>query len=222
MKATFVSATAPDRHLVSKGIETPEDLIVYVARVSNPDNQFGENRERLLRYLIRNKHWSPFEMVDITLEIETGLDIAAQILRHRSMSFQQFSLRYAESELQFEHREARSQDHKNRQASHDDLPEETKEWFLAANAHVQGLASALYEQALERGIAKECARSLLPVSTTTRLYMKGSVRSWIHYLQVRLDPTTQKEHRDVAQAAYEELSDLCPNIFQAAFPEEEA
>lgn len=219
MKVSLVSVTEPNATLVSQGIVTPEDLIVYAARVSSPNNQFGEGRDRLLKYLIRHKHWSPFEMVDATLEIETGRDIAAQILRHRSFSFQEMSQRYQDvSFLGFEPREARSQDHKNRQASHDDLPPEIQWWFTDANNRVRGLASTLYDEAIKKGIAKECARSLLPLSTTTRLYMKGSIRSWIHYLQVRLDPSTQKEHREVAQAAFDVLSDLCPTVFTVAFP----
>lgn len=186
-------------HLVSV---TPraEDLIVYCARVSSPQNQTNLlTAPKLLRFLIDHKHWSPFEMADMTVEIETSRAIAAQLLRHKSFSFQEFSQRYAEADLGFETHEARRQDAKNRQASIDDLPASTREWFANAQLLTQDSCLATYREALEHGIAKELARFLLPLSTTTRLYMKGSARSWIHYLEVRLDRATQKEHRDIAK-----------------------
>lgn len=198
---------------------TAEDLMVYTARVSSPQNQANLNTgPRLLRYCIRNGHWSVFEQADMTLEIETSRAISAQILRHRSFSFQEFSQRYAEA-TGFEMYEARRQDLKNRQNSTDDLPKETKEWFQAAQVSIQEHAKELYERALEKGIAKECARFLLPMSATTRVYMKGSVRSWIHYIQVRADPSTQKEHREIAEEALRIMKNQFPMV--AAALEEE-
>jgi thymidylate synthase (FAD) len=188
-----------------------EDLMVYTARVSSPQNQANLNTgARLLRYCMKNGHWSVFEQADMTVEIETSRAISAQILRHRSFSFQEFSQRYAEV-TGFEIYPARRQDQKNRQNSTDDLPEFTKEWFIAAQESIQRHARQLYEDALKSGVAKECARFLLPMSATTRLYMKGSVRSWIHYFKVRGDPSTQQEHREIAQAIQEQL-------FNPAFP----
>lgn len=205
MNVKFVSITQPvptaDAGPATPGPTTAEELIVYTARVSNPSNQNNfETAPKLLSYLIRNKHWSPFEMVDMTVEIETSRAIAAQILRHRSFSFQEFSQRYSAATLGYEPTTARRQDTKNRQASHDDLPEETKVWFETTQGALFYDAEYAYQKALGMGIAKECARMLLPLSTTTRLYMKGSARSWLHYLQVRTDPGTQAEHREVAEA----------------------
>lgn len=212
MKVSLVSLTS----WCNGTCNSPEDLIVYTARVSNPSSQeAGENNEKLIQYLIRNKHWSPFEMVDMTIEIETSRAIAAQILRHRSFSFQEFSQRYAAADLGFERYEARRQDVKNRQNSIDDMDEETKKWFASAQYGVEGLSEELYNKALDKGIAKEQARMLLPLSTRTRLYMKGSVRSWIHYLEARLDPTTQKEHRDVALSIARIFTDAFPIIAAA-------
>lgn len=191
---------------------SPEEFIVYTARVSNPSNQTNtETAPKLLRYLIDHKHWSPFEMVDMTLEIETSRAIAAQILRHRSFSFQEFSQRYADvSELGFEDVEPRRQDLKNRQNSVDDLPDGLREAFRFKQRETNRRALENYQWALSAGVAKEQARMFLPLSTTTRLYMKGSVRSWLHYFEARLDPGAQKEHRDVARAAWD--------IFSYEFP----
>jgi thymidylate synthase (FAD) len=175
----------------------PEEIISYCARVSNPKNQNNfDTAPALLKYCIENKHWSPFEMCDMTIEVITSRAIAQQIIRHR-FSFQEFSQRYAKV-LNNVIYDARRQDETNRQNSIDDLPEDTKDWFKASQAKVWGDSTLLYEEALKRGIAKECARFLLPLNTQTTLYMKGSVRSWIHYLMVRTDPSTQKEHRDIA------------------------
>ena len=177
----------------------PEEIISYCARVSNPKNQSNFNTAPgLLKYCIENRHWSPFEMCDMTIEIITSRAIAQQILRHRSFSFQEFSQRYAKV-LNYVNYDARRQDEKNRQNSIDDLPEDTKNWFIASQARVWGDSTLLYEEALKRGIAKECARFLLPLNTQTTLYMKGSIRSWVHYLQVRTDVSTQKEHREIAE-----------------------
>lgn len=211
MRVEFVSVTeSPER--------SAEELIVYTARVSNPAGQDkNDTAPRLLKYLIDHKHWSPFEMVDLTLEIETSRAIAAQILRHRSFSFQEFSQRYAEASLGFEFAEgsARRQDLKNRQNSIQDLDYATLKWFDDVLMGVQLHAEDLYKRALEKGIAKECARFLLPLSTTTRLYMKGSVRSWIHYLQIRTAPETQLEHREVAEDARVIFNERFPNVATA-------
>lgn len=178
-----------------------EEIVSFVARVSNPSNQNNfETSNKLLGYLIRNKHWSPFEHVHLTLEIVTSRGIAAQILRHRSFVFQEFSQRYAQANS-FLVYDARRQDQKNRQNSIDDMPQEDREWFSNAQKQVVDTSSKLYEEALQRGIAKEQARFLLPLSTETRLYMTGNARSWLHYIELRSANGTQKEHADIALAA---------------------
>lgn len=210
MRVSLVSLTQPEIfHRENDERLTPEELIAYTARVSNPSNQMNnETSPRLLRYLIKHGHWSPFEMVDMTVEVETSRAIAAQILRHWSFSFQEFSQRYAAaSGLGFERHRARRQDTKNRQNSIDDLPEETIEWFDQAQQMVEALASKLYQEALDRGIAKEQARFLLPLSTKTKIYMKASVRDWIHYFAARSTffpngKGAQREHSEVADEIY--------------------
>lgn len=206
-------------HLVNGESITPEQLIVYMARVSNPNNQeMFETAPKLLKYLIKNKHWSPFEMVDMTVEIETSRAIAAQILRHKSFSFQEFSLRYSPvGYISVENEQCipRSQDIKNRQNSIDDLSSDTKQWFLDKQSELHKASMDVYNEALLKGIAKECARMVLPLSTKTKIYMKGSIRSWIHYFLVRCDVATQKEHRDVALAAQSIMNEYFPNIKDA-------
>lgn len=187
-----------------------EEIISYIARVSNPSNQMNmETAPKLLGYLTKNKHWSPFEHVSFTLEIETSRAIAAQILRHRSFVFQEFSQRYAVAN-DFMVYEARRQDNKNRQNSIDDMSEEDKEWFKQAQEDVCDKSQELYNEALRRGIAKEQARFLLPLSTKTKIYMTGNVRSWLHYIELRSSNGTQKEHMDIAVAAKE--------VFKVEFP----
>lgn len=183
-------------------LETPQQLIAYCARVSNPANQNShETADRLIKYLIRNAHWSPLEMVDVTLEIEIPRDIGRQILRHASFRFQEFSQRYAEALGFCLPREARLQDATNRQNSLPTLDTELTTWWHNTQLKHIAMAQVDYEEALARGIAKECARVILPEGLTmSRMYMKGSIRSWIHYLAVRQDPTTQKEHRALALA----------------------
>ncbi len=192
----------------SPEFDTPEQLMVYCARVSSP-RQTDENYEGLLAYCIKNQHWSIFELADMTVEITTTRAIAPQILRHRSFSFQEFSQRYAKA-TGIEVYEARRQDVKNRQNSINNIGKLTKEWFEAAQKEVAELSFELYNQAIEGGIAKECARVLLPLGTTTKLYMKGSIRSWIHYLQIRTAEHTQKEHRDIALAIQEIFTENFP------------
>jgi thymidylate synthase (FAD) len=192
------------------------DLIAFCARVSNPGNQYNtKTSEKLIKYLIKHKHWSPFEMADATIEIETTRDIAHQILRHRSFSFQEFSQRYADptKDMKFEIRETRLQDQENRQNSIETGDETLKwQWEKLQQGAIEN-ARAAYEWAIGNGIAKEVARAVLPEgNTTTRLYMKGSIRSWIHYIEVRTDPTTQKEHREVAMACARELAKIFPMI----------
>lgn len=173
-----------------------EKLIAYCARVSSK-NQDNPDISKLLGYCIDHKHWSVFETSYMTIEIETSRAISAQILRHRSFTFQEFSQRYAET-VDFITYEARRQDKKNRQNSIDDMSIEDRHWFNIAQDRVQTLCASLYLDALDKGIAKEQARFLLPMSSKTKLYMTGNIRSWIHYLDLRCDKDTQKEHRDIA------------------------
>lgn len=196
-------------------IVTPEGLITYVARVSNPTNQANEeSAPKLIRYLIKNKHWSPFELVHMTVEINTSRAIAQQILRHRSFSFQEFSQRYSTATEIVKYK-ARRQDVKNRQNSIDDLPAAVQEEFEDLQTDVREICLNNYSRALELGIAKEQARFLLPLSTATTLYMSGSVRSWIHYIQLRTDPSTQLEHREIANEIYGIFSHHFPNVSAA-------
>lgn len=185
-----------------------EALMAYCARVSSP-HQDNPEYSKLLSYCIKHGHWSVFEQADMTVEITTSRAIATQILRHRSFCFQEFSQRYAAA-TEFEYPAARRQDDKNRQSSHDDLSKEDKAWWEGVVLINIAFLETAYEEALERGIAKECARMILPLCTQTKLYMKGNVRSWIHYLQVRTGPETQLEHREIALAIKE--------IFDAQFP----
>lgn len=178
---------------------SPEELIMYCARVSAPQNQTS-GKPGLLKYCTREGHWSIFEMCNMVLEIETSRAISAQILRHRSFSFQEFSQRYAKVQGMKVY-PARSQDHKNRQNSNDDMSEDDKEWFDITQKALQEDAQTLYDQALNSGIAKEQARFLLPMASTTRLYMQGNIRSWIHYIDLRCGNGTQKEHQDIAKQA---------------------
>jgi thymidylate synthase (FAD) len=184
-----------------------------MARVSNPENQ--DNKEtagKLVKYLVKNKHWSPLDMVDMCVEIETTRDIARQILRHRSFYFQEFSQRYAEVQS-FELSDCRMQDGKNRQNSLETEDLALKYWWEGAQKRVLGDARFMYESALKKGIAKEVARKLLPEGLTmSKMYMKGTLRNWIHYLEVRCDPSTQKEHREVALLVKEQLLKCYPTM----------
>lgn len=202
---------------MTQGVDgmSAEDIVAYTARVSNPStqNQF-ETAPKLIAYLIRNKHWSPFEMVNVTIEIVTSRAIAAQILRHRSFVYQEFSQRYSEVTNNIYY-EARRQDVKNRQNSIDDMSSDVKDWFSEAQLKVWDSASTLYKEALQKGIAKEQARFLLPLSTQTKLYMNGSIRSWLHYVDLRSANGTQKEHRDIALACKDIFLKHFPNISEA-------
>jgi len=193
-----------------------QDLVAFCARVSNPSNQHNtETNERLIHYLTKNQHWSPLEMVSICLEIETTRDIARQILRHRSFSFQEFSQRYAVADLGFEHREARIQDAKNRQNSIEIEDEIMQENWSMVQERVAKTAETAYNWAIENGIAKEQARAVLPEGmTVSRLYMNGTLRSWVHYIQLRSGNGTQKEHREVAMKCAEAIAPIFPMIME--------
>jgi thymidylate synthase (FAD) len=198
------------------GHMTANEFIAYVARVSNPSNQNNAmTAPKLLKYLAKHKHWSPFEMVDVVMEINTTRDIGRQVLRHRSFSFQEFSQRYADptKDLGFATREARLQDQKNRQNSIEtDDVKLAKDWEWLQLA-LQNKAKEAYSWAIEHGIAKEQARAVLPEGLTmSRMYMKGSLRSWIHYCQVRMDPSTQKEHRELALDAWYQITEVFPSL----------
>lgn len=207
MNVRLIAVTNPLIEIQNEKL-TPEGLIAYCARVSSP-HQETLDYEKLLAYCIKNRHWSIFEMVDMTVEIITSRAISPQILRHRSFVFQEFSQRYAKVQ-DFEDYSPRRQDIKNRQHSISDLDASTVDWFSDAQKEIRTLCVEKYTDALEKGIARECARMLLPLNTQTKLYMKGSIRSWIHYIEVRTDSSTQKEHRDIAEAVRE--------IFIAEFP----
>jgi len=206
MKVELVSFTQPAGKLKDTDIKDAKDLIAYCARVSNPANQMNVgSADKLIRYLKKNRHWSPFELVDVTLEIETTRDIARQILRHRSFCFQEFSQRYSDvTELGdhvFEYSDARIQDPKNRQNSIESDDQALIDWWRFRQVDIALAAKAIYHEALNRGIAKEVARKVLPEGLTkSRLFMKGSIRSWIHYLEVRGPGSgTQLEHMRVAE-----------------------
>ena len=189
--------------------------IAYMARVSNPDNQDNPEYAKLIGYLMKHKHWSPFEMVNACLEITTTRDIARQILRHRSFSFQEFSQRYAVADG-YEYAEARLQDNKNRQNSIEVEDRELQRYWNELQIDVLVQAKRSYEAALKAGIAKEVARKVLPEGiTTSKMYMNGTLRSWLHYISVRTDPSTQKEHRVVAEQCKELLAKEFPKVMEA-------
>ena len=205
-----------DETIREQGIEWPEDLIAFCARVSNPSNQFNtETADKLIAYLLRKKHFSPFEMVNVVLEINTTRDIARQILRHRSFTFQEFSQRYADptQSLEFVYREARFQDAKNRQNSIEVDDSKLQSMWLEQQKEVAMLAYTVYKWAIDNGIAKEVARCVLPEGMTeSKLYVNGTLRSFIHYLDIRTGEETQKEHREIARACAEAISQIFPTI----------
>ena len=214
MKVTLVSSSQPSTELASQGIVNAQELVAYCARVSNPANQTNtDTSEKLIRYLIKHKHWSPLEMVSACLEIETTRDIARQILRHRSFAFQEFSQRYAVADLGVEYKEARLQDTKNRQNSIDtDDAVLVSTWQLKQQRIVE-TSREVYDWAIRNGIAKEQARAVLPEGiTTSRLYMQGTLRSWLHYIELRSGPETQKEHREVAESCAKALESIFPMV----------
>jgi len=212
----LISYTQPVQEIADQGVTNLLELVAFCARVSSPSNQFNsQSAEKLVNYLVKHKHWSPLEMVDVTLEIVTTRDITHQIIRHRSFSFQEFSQRYADptKDMQFVTREARLQDNKNRQNSieiEDNLLQ--NEWYRAQQRAIF-TAEREYKWAIANSIAKEQARAVLPEGLIEScIYMKGSIRSWVHYIEVRTDPTTQKEHREVALQCAREIAKVFPNI----------
>ena len=211
----LVSYSQPEEEFKNEGIEDVQDLIAFCARVSNPSNQINtETSEKLIKYLIKHKHWSPLEMTSACLEINTTRDIARQILRHRSFSFQEFSQRYAnpaEFGDQFVVREARLQDTKNRQNSIDVEDAELQAWWEAQQKFVINHVSRIYQEAIDRGIAKEQARAILPEGNTkSRLYANGTIRSWIHYIELRAANGTQKEHMEIARECAKVIAKIFP------------
>jgi thymidylate synthase (FAD) len=219
MKVKLISYSQPSKEMLEQGLENVQELIAFCARVSNPSNQYNtETSEKLINYLINNAHWSPLEVVSVCMEIETTRDIARQILRHRSFSFQEFSQRYADptKELNFVLREARLQDPKNRQNSVE-LEEYTlfnsnliEQWKWHQESVIKAASNA-YEWAIKNGIAKEQARAVLPEGLTmSRMYMNGTLRSFIHYIEVRKDKSTQKEHREIALEVAKVISEIFP------------
>jgi len=209
MEVKLTSITQP----LIEGLVSPEDLISYTARVSNPSNQLNtETAPKLLKYLIQHKHWSPFEHVSLTFQIVTSRAIAAQILRHRSFCFQEFSQRYS-TNTELESFDVRQQALKNRQSSSEQLELSEDNITLLKDYLTTGVK--LYEDLIEKGAAKECARMFLPLCTQTTLFMTGTLRSWIHYVEVRTDETTQLEHREIALAIKEGLISIFPNVTEA-------
>ncbi len=222
MNVRLLSYSQPTQEFADLGIADAQELIAYCARVSNPSNQLNtDTSEKLIRYLVKHQHWSPLEMVSACCEITTTRDIARQILRHRSFSFQEFSQRYADptKDLSFVLREARLQDTKNRQNSISTDDTELQSWWDAKQKFIIEHSRMIYQEAIERGIAKEQARAVLPEGLTeSRLYMNGTLRSWIHYLQSRLHESTQKEHRLIAQDVLDILRTVAPVTMKAFFP----
>lgn len=220
MKIKLISYSKPSREMYDEGLTDIQELVAFCARVSNPSNQFNSaTSEKLINYLIANAHWSPLEMVSVCFEIETTRDIARQILRHRSFSFQEFSQRYADptKDLDFETRECRLQDPKNRQNSVEldlindfEAREVSKEWHQKQQ-DIICLAKETYKWAVSNNIAKEQARAVLPEGLTkSRMYMNGTLRSWIHYIEVRSANGTQKEHAEIAQKLAEVIMTIFP------------
>ena len=214
MKVRLISYSKPDRVI---GVDDVQDLIAYCARVSNPDNQNNsDTAKKLIKYLIKHKHWSPLEMASACLEIETTRDIGRQILRHRSFSFQEFSQRYADptKDLDFVTRDARLQDDKNRQNSVElDSESELHFHWKMKQEVIINTAKETYEWAIKNGIAKEQARAVLPEgNTVSRMYMNGTLRSWVHYIELRSANGTQKDHMDIAKACAVEIARIFPLI----------
>ena len=214
MKVRMISYSKPSTEMYGEGLMDVQELVAFCARVSNPSNQFNtETSEKLIKYLIKHQHWSPLEMVSACLEIETTRDIARQILRHRSFSFQEFSQRYADptKDLSFVLREARLQDTKNRQNSIETDNLALQAWWEERQKRVISEAQNAYEWAIAHGIAKEQARAVLPEGlTVSRLYMNGTLRSWIHFIELRSANGTQKEHQEVARECAKIIAEVFP------------
>ena len=223
MKVKLISVSNPSKEMLDEGMDDVQELIAFCARVSNPSNQFNtETSEKLIKYLVKHKHWSPLEMASACLEITTTRDIARQILRHRSFSFQEFSQRYADPTAELDEafvlREARFQDTKNRQNSVElDMSDESQkqlayEWERAQKRVLFSVKQE-YQWAIKNGIAKEQARAVLPEGlTVSRLYMNGTLRSWVHYIELRASNGTQKEHMEIARACAQAITEVFPMI----------
>jgi thymidylate synthase (FAD) len=221
MKVKLISVSNPSKEMFAEGMYDVQELIAFCARVSNPSNQFNtETSEKLIKYLVKHKHWSPLEMASACLEITTTRDIARQMLRHRSFSFQEFSQRYADptKDLDFVLREARLQDPKNRQNSIEiDIKDEDDEFLIhewnRRQQDVIDLVKENYKWAIDCGIAKEQARAILPEgNTVSRLYMNGTLRSWVHYIELRASNGTQLEHQEIAKACAQAITEVFPLI----------
>jgi thymidylate synthase (FAD) len=222
MHARLISYSQPvgrihSGELANQGLDNIQDLIAYAARVSNPSNQANtKTTAKLLDYLIKHKHWSPFEMASACIEIETTRDIARQLIRHRSFSFQEFSQRYAninDLDGDFVLREARLQDDKNRQNSIETSDAALQAWWDAQQKFIIDQVKRIYNEAIERGIAKEQARAILPEgNTVSRLYVNGTIRSWIHYIELRSANGTQKEHMELAREVAKAIGQIYPNV----------
>ena len=213
MEVKLISTTQPQIKGYDDKIMSAENVIAYCARVSNPSNQHNvKTAPKLLKFLIKHRHWSPFELANMCVEIRTSRGIAAQILRHRSFSFQEFSQRYSQA-LRLEELELRCPAEKNRQSSSDDLGKQ-HEAYKIANASMEAAMNS-YKHLLEIGVAKECARAILPLNTETTMYMNGTVRSWSHYINLRTEENTQKEHREIAEAIKLIFIDKFPTVGEA-------
>jgi thymidylate synthase (FAD) len=214
MHVRLLSYSQPTQEFADLGIQDAQELIAYCARVSNPSNQLNsETSDKLIKYLVKHQHWSPLEMVSACIEITTTRDIARQILRHRSFSFQEFSQRYADptKDLSFVLREARLQDTKNRQNSISTSDTELQAWWDAKQKFIIEHSRLVYQEAIEKGIAKEQARAVLPEGLTeSRLYMNGTLRSWIHFIELRSANGTQLEHQEVAVACAKVIAEIFP------------
>ena len=214
MKVRLISYSKPHENIQAEGLESVQDLIAFCARVSNPSNQLNtETSEKLINYLVKHKHWSPLEMASVCMEVETTRDIARQMLRHRSFSFQEFSQRYADptQDLDFVVREARLQDTKNRQNSIETTDSTIKAWWDAKQKFIIDYVRESYTQAIEKGIAKEQARSILPEgNTVSRMYVNGTLRSWVHFIEVRSGNGTQKEHMEIAREVACAIAEIFP------------
>ena len=217
LKIKMISYSKPSREMYDEGLMDVQELIAFCARVSNPSNQFNtQTSEKLISYLVKHQHWSPLEMVSACLEIETTRDIARRILRHRSFSFQEFSQRYAEVESIPSPPYLRRQDTKNRQNSIDDLDVRTKLYWQNEIDELYQKSQDVYQRMLKQGIAKECAREVLPIGSDTTLYMNGTIRSWVHYIELRSANGTQKEHMEIAIACAEVIAQIFPIAKEAS------
>ena len=214
MKVRLISYSKPHENIQAEGLESVQDLIAFCARVSNPSNQLNtQTSQKLINYLVKHKHWSPLEMASVCMEVETTRDIARQMLRHRSFSFQEFSQRYADptQDLDFVIREARLQDEKNRQNSVETTDAELQVWWDAQQKFLINWVKTVYSDAIKRGIAKEQARSILPEgNTVSRMYVNGTLRSWVHFIEVRSGNGTQKEHMEIAREIACAIAEIFP------------